>query len=48
MSSKSALEIAETARQFGQTDDVTVVTIEFLGDPAAIPVNLALEAAPIQ
>jgi hypothetical protein len=48
LSSKSALEIAETARQFGQTDDVTVVTIEFLGDPAAIPVNLALEAAPIQ
>ena len=33
LSQRSASEIAEAARVFGQTDDITVVTLEFLGAP---------------
>jgi sigma-B regulation protein RsbU (phosphoserine phosphatase) len=42
LSTQSAAEIAETASRFGQVDDITVVTIEFLGSPAvADPDRLA-------
>jgi phosphoserine phosphatase RsbU/P len=47
LSTKSAAEIAEIANRFGQVDDITVVTIEFLGTPAANPPNLAPEAAAV-
>jgi hypothetical protein len=35
LSTKPAAEIALAAQQFGQNDDITVVTIEFLGSPNA-------------
>jgi len=35
LSTKSAAEIVEIASRFGQVDDITVVTIEFLGTSAA-------------
>jgi hypothetical protein len=35
LSTKSAAEIAEIANRFGQVDDITVVTIEFIGTPVA-------------
>jgi phosphoserine phosphatase RsbU/P len=44
MSTKPAAEIAAAAREFGQNDDITVVTIEFLGNPATIQPNLAPQA----
>jgi hypothetical protein len=31
LSLQPASEIAEAARLFGQTDDITVVTVEFVG-----------------
>jgi serine phosphatase RsbU (regulator of sigma subunit) len=34
LSLRPAAEIAEAARLFGQTDDITVVTVEFSGVPA--------------
>ena len=40
LSTQSAEEIAETANRFGQVDDITVVTIEFLGSAAASIENL--------
>jgi hypothetical protein len=44
MSTRSAIEIAETANRFGQIDDITVVTIDFLGSAATIRSSLAGEA----
>jgi hypothetical protein len=41
LSTESAAEIAEIASRFGQVDDITVVTIEFLGTPAANSPDLA-------
>ncbi len=35
LSTRSAAEIAETANRFGQVDDITVVTIDFLGSPVS-------------
>ena len=37
LSLRPAAEIADAARLFGQTDDITVVTVEFSGIPAATP-----------
>jgi sigma-B regulation protein RsbU (phosphoserine phosphatase) len=45
LSTQSAAEIAETANRFGQVDDITVVTIEFVGIPAAGDSDRASEAA---
>jgi serine phosphatase RsbU (regulator of sigma subunit) len=45
LSTKSAAEIAEIANRFGQVDDITVVTIEFLGSPASDHADLASQAA---
>jgi serine phosphatase RsbU (regulator of sigma subunit) len=39
LSQQSAQKIAEAARQFGQTDDITVVSIEFGGDAVASTSN---------
>jgi phosphoserine phosphatase RsbU/P len=36
LSTRSAAEIAETANRFGQVDDITVVTIDFLGTSASV------------
>jgi len=36
LSTQSAAEIAEIANRFGQVDDITVVTIDFLGSPVTI------------
>jgi phosphoserine phosphatase RsbU/P len=36
LSTQSAAEIAEIAKRFGQVDDITVVTIDFLGTPASV------------
>jgi hypothetical protein len=44
MSTRSAIEIAETANRFGQIDDITVVTIDFLGSASTIRSSLAGEA----
>jgi phosphoserine phosphatase RsbU/P len=44
-STKSAAEIAEIANRFGQVDDITVVTIEFVGSTAASNRAPASEAA---
>jgi phosphoserine phosphatase RsbU/P len=35
MSRRPAAEIAAAARAFGQSDDITVVTVEFIGAPIA-------------
>jgi len=45
LSTKSAAEIAEIANRFGQVDDITVVTIEFVGSAAAGSPTQASEAA---
>jgi sigma-B regulation protein RsbU (phosphoserine phosphatase) len=45
LSTQSAAEIAEIANRFGQVDDITVVTIEFVGSPAAGNPDRASEAA---
>jgi sigma-B regulation protein RsbU (phosphoserine phosphatase) len=45
LSTLSAAEIAEIANRFGQVDDITVVTIEFVGSPAAGDPDRASEAA---
>jgi sigma-B regulation protein RsbU (phosphoserine phosphatase) len=45
LSTKSATEIAEIANRFGQVDDITVVTIEFLGTPAAASSGLPPKSA---
>lgn len=45
LSTKSAAEIAEIARRFGQVDDITVVTIEYQGNPAASQSETPAEAA---
>jgi stage II sporulation SpoE-like protein len=44
LSTRSAVEIAEIANRFGQVDDITVVTIDFLGTPAKVSSNPAWEA----
>jgi hypothetical protein len=44
LSTQSASEIAETASHFGQVDDITVVTIEFVGTRAANSVPLVVTA----
>jgi hypothetical protein len=44
LSNRSAAEIAETALRFGQVDDITVVTIDFLGSPATGSPELTGEA----
>jgi sigma-B regulation protein RsbU (phosphoserine phosphatase) len=44
LSTRSAADIAAAAQGFGQNDDITVVTIEFLGSPAAIQQNSASQA----
>jgi len=36
LSTRSAAEIAEIANRFGQVDDITVVTIDFLGSPVSV------------
>jgi len=36
ISGSPATVIAETARRFGQSDDITVVTVEFSGVEAAL------------
>jgi sigma-B regulation protein RsbU (phosphoserine phosphatase) len=48
LSTKSAAEIAETASRFGQVDDITVVTIEFLGSPAALDPDRAQTTAVVR
>jgi sigma-B regulation protein RsbU (phosphoserine phosphatase) len=40
LSTKSAAEIAEIANRFGQVDDITVVTIEFIGNPVTLSATL--------
>ena len=45
LSTQSAAEIAEIANRFGQVDDITVVTIEFVGSPAVGNPDRASEAA---
>jgi len=45
LSTRPAAEIAAVAREFGQNDDITVVTIEFLGNPASVLANLASSQA---
>lgn len=45
LSTKSAAEIAETANRFGQVDDITVVTIEFLGAPESKSQETSAKAA---
>ena len=45
LSTKSAAEIAEIASSFGQVDDITVVTIEFLGSSVTETSHFAAEAA---
>jgi serine phosphatase RsbU (regulator of sigma subunit) len=47
LSTQSALKIAEVASQFGQADDITVVTIEFQGTPANFQVATSPAAASI-
>jgi len=44
LSSQSAANIALAAKDFGQNDDITVVTIEFLGVPATIQSDLTSQA----
>jgi len=46
LSTKSAAEIAEIANRFGQVDDITVVTIEFIGTPVASSATLNSETVP--
>jgi serine phosphatase RsbU (regulator of sigma subunit) len=41
LSTKPATEIAAAAREFGQNDDITVVTIAFHGNPALLQEDLA-------
>ena len=41
ISRKSAAEIAQTARDFGQNDDITVLTIAYLGSGAALAASPA-------
>jgi len=43
LSVRSAREIADTANRFGQVDDITVVTIEFVGSESAIAPDLTRE-----
>jgi phosphoserine phosphatase RsbU/P len=45
LSTQSAAEIAEIANRFGQVDDITVVTIEFVGSPATVDPDRASQAA---
>ena len=44
LSTKPAAEIAAAAQEFGQNDDITVVTIAFHGSPAAILPDSAQQA----
>ncbi len=36
ISEQPASEIAESARQFGQCDDITVLTVSYAGQPSAV------------
>jgi len=38
------VEIAEIANRFGQVDDITVVTIAFVGNPVAAENDLSAKA----
>jgi sigma-B regulation protein RsbU (phosphoserine phosphatase) len=44
LSTRSAVEIAEIANRFGQVDDITVVTIAFVGNPVAAENDLSAKA----
>ena len=44
LSTRSAAEIAEIANRFGQVDDITVVTIEFVGSAVTTDADLSSKA----
>jgi sigma-B regulation protein RsbU (phosphoserine phosphatase) len=44
LSTRPATEIAAAAQEFGQTDDITVVTIAFRGNPATLDASLTPQA----
>jgi hypothetical protein len=47
LSTQPAAQIAETAQNFGQNDDITIVTIEFRGKPAELLPDPAIQTQAI-